>query len=113
MSKKFLHSQFNKRVHFGIIKPVLNEASGDYEESFVETFEVWAMIQHRSLSLEYKISGTTLDGTILVVVRHNDKLTDQLKAKLNGVMYNISNISPDNSNYMSYDYITLKQYEEV
>lgn len=105
--------KLNKRIKFGSIKPVLNESSGDYDENFVETMEVWAMIQHRSLSLEYKIAGTTLDGSILIVIRHNDQITNQLKAELDGAMYDIANVSPDESGYMSYDYVTLKHHEEV
>ncbi|QHV91714.1 head-tail joining protein [Lacticaseibacillus paracasei] len=49
-----------------------------------------------------------MDNSITIIVRHDERNTRQLQARLDGIVYNIADVSPDDSNnYIKYDYLTL------
>ncbi|ASY47454.1 hypothetical protein N507_0259 [Lacticaseibacillus rhamnosus DSM 14870] len=52
--------------------------------------------------------GTRLDNSITIIVRHDARNVEQKQARLDGITYDISDISPDDSNNaIRYDYLTL------
>ncbi|BAN74525.1 putative phage head-tail joining protein [Lacticaseibacillus casei DSM 20011 = JCM 1134 = ATCC 393] len=52
--------------------------------------------------------GTRLDNSITIIVRHDARNVEQKQARLDGIVYDISDISPDDSNNaIRYDYLTL------
>jgi hypothetical protein len=52
--------------------------------------------------------GTRLDNSITIIVRHDARNIEQKQARLDGIVYDISDISPDDSNNaIRYDYLTL------
>lgn len=114
VAKKQLFSEFNQRIQFGDIESVANDNTGDYDESFVSKFALWCKPQKRTTNQAYSIYGTSLDGTIVVVVRHDGRLSTQIKAQYKGELYEIAVYSPDESgDYLSYDYLTLKLVKKV
>jgi SPP1 family predicted phage head-tail adaptor len=114
MPRKFMPSLFNKKIQAGTVKSVLNRDTGDYDETFVSLFSLWAYPQKRSLTQQYNLVGTDLEDTVVLIVRHNDQLSKSLEVLYDGDYYNILDISIDNSlNYMSYDYLTIKLSSKV
>jgi SPP1 family predicted phage head-tail adaptor len=114
MARKFLPSLFNKKIQLGTIKSVENDNTGDYSEQFVSQLSLWAYPQKRAISQTYKLLNTDFEDSIVLVVRHNSKINDQLKVIYNGQQYDIINLSSDDSlNYMAYDYLTVKLSEKV
>lgn len=109
MSRKILPSQFSKRVSFGIVKSVQNDNSMGYRQEFVEQFKLWAMPQKRTRNQQYQVFQTELQDSIVLVIRHNLKVNKQLKVQYDGKLFDILDISSDDSlNYSAYDYVTIK-----
>lgn len=114
MPRKLLPSMFNKRIEFGTVKSVEDDNTGDYKETFVSQFSLWAYPNKRTLNQQYQLLGTNLTDTIVLIIRHNSNVNDSLKLKYNGQQYDILDVSSDDSlNYMSYDYLTVKLTSKV
>lgn len=113
MSKRIPVSQFTKRVEFGTVESVYNRDSGTNLPSFITRMTLWAKQQRRSLSNQYKLMGTEMQDSIVVIIRHNADVTRSLSARLNGTVYDIVDISPDDSEYFTYDYLTLLKHKKV
>ena len=61
-----------------------------------------------SLTQQYTLVGTRLDNSITIIVRHDARNINQKQARLDGIVYEISDISSDDSNdTIRYDYLTL------
>ncbi|KRK73427.1 hypothetical protein FD02_GL001286 [Lacticaseibacillus nasuensis JCM 17158] len=49
-----------------------------------------------------------MDNSITIITRHDARNVVQKQARLDGIVYDISDISPDDSNdAIRYDYLTL------
>lgn len=100
---------FKEIADFGVTKTVTNPYSGVNESSFVKSFSLHVYPQKRTLDMQYRSLGTDYDKAITLVVRHNNRLNNQLCVKYKGEEYTILNISSDDSaNYMTYDFLTLR-----
>lgn len=109
MTKRILPSQFNKVVQFGTVDSVENDNTGDYSSEFVFQFSLHAYPSKRTISQQYQIVGTFLEDTTIIVIRHNEQVNKSLQVKYNGQIYDIVDISQDDSlNINSYDYLTIK-----
>ncbi|POH13434.1 phage tail protein [Fructilactobacillus sanfranciscensis] len=105
---------FNKIADFGVTKTVTNPYSGVNEPSFVKSFSLHVYPQKRTLNMQYRSLGTDYDKAITLVVRHNNRLNNQLHVKYKGEEYTILSISSDDSaNYMTYDFLTLRNVKEL
>lgn len=105
---------FNEIADFGVTKTVTNPYSGVNESSFVKSFSMHVYPQKRTLDMQYRSLGTDYDKAITLVVRHNNRLNNQLCVKYKGEEYTILNISSDDSaNYMTYDFLTLRNVKEL
>lgn len=105
---------FNEIADFGITKTTTNPYSGVNEPSFVKSFSLHVYPQKRTLDMQYRSLGTNYVNAITLVVRHNNRLNDQLRVKYKGEEYKILNISSDDSaNYMTYDFLTLQNVKEL
>lgn len=105
---------FNEIADFGVTKTVTNPYSGVNEPSFVKLFSLHVYPQKRTLDMQYRSLGTNYVNAITLVVRHNNRLNDQLHVKYKGEEYKILNISSDDSaNYMTYDFLTLQNVKEL
>ena len=107
MAINFKPSDFSQTVELG--SPQSHKtASGINVTSFVTAYSLHFKQQKRTLTQQYTLVGTRLDNSITIIVRHDARNISQKQARLNGVVYNISDISPDDSNdALRYDYLTL------
>lgn len=103
-------SDFNKTVKFGTIKSVMNEINGNTITSFVPVLSLKYAPRTRTMTQQYTILGTKLEDTIMIVIRHNKAVQEQLIVMLpDGKYYDIIGVSPDDSNnIITYDIVTLK-----
>lgn len=105
---------FSEVADFGVTKTVTNPYSGVNESGFVKSFSLHVYPQKRTLDMQYRSLGTNYVNAITLVVRHNNRLNDQLRVKYKGKEYKILNISSDDSaNYMTYDFLTLQNVKEL
>lgn len=106
----FSPSDFNKKVKFGSVEEVKNPHTGSTVKKFVPKVSLWFAPKTRTLNQQYKIIGTDLDNTRVIVIRHNPSVETYTRAQIAGVDYEITSYSPDESNhYISYDFVTLKR----
>ncbi|MBD9363843.1 phage head closure protein [Leuconostoc mesenteroides] len=107
---KYKPSDFNKKVQFGTVKSVVNPNTGQKVKQFVSQIGLKYAPRTRSMTQQYSITGTSLEDTILIVVRHNKAINKKLIVMLpDKTYYDIVGISPDDSNnVITYDIVTLK-----
>lgn len=104
---KFKAADFSRTVELG--SPQSHKTgAGVNVTSFVPAYSLHFKQQKRTLTQQYTLVGTRLDNSITIIVRHDTRNISQKQARLDGVVYNISDISPDDSNdALRYDYLTL------
>ena len=106
----FKPSDFNRKADFGTVESKQNPNNGSIKKTFVKQFSLWYAPKTRTLNQQYQIQGTALDKTTVIVVRHNAAVEGVKVAQINGVMYDIVQYSPDESNsIIAYDFVTLKR----
>lgn len=106
----FKPSDFNKKVKFGSVEEVKNPHTGSIIKKFVPKATLWYAPKTRTLNQQYQLIGTEFDNTKIIVIRHNSAVENYTRAQINGVDYEISSYSPDESNhYDTYDFVTLKR----
>ena len=103
----FKAADFSRTVELG--KPQSHTTgAGVHISSFVPAYSLHFKQQKRTLTQQYTLVGTRLDNSITIIVRHDARNINQKQARLDGVVYDISDISPDDSNdALRYDYLTL------
>ena len=75
---------FNEIADFGVTKTATNPYSGVNEPNFVKSFSLHVYPQKRTLDMQYRSLGTNYANAITLVVRHNNRLNDQLRVKYKG-----------------------------
>ncbi|MDY2520335.1 phage head closure protein [Weissella cibaria] len=103
-------ADFNRKADFGTVESVQNPNNGSIKKSFVKQFSLWYAPKTRTLNQQYQIQGTELDNTKVIMVRHNTAVEGIKVAQIDGMMYDIVQYSPDESNsIIAYDFVTLKR----
>ena len=104
---KFKVADFSRKVELG--SPQSHKTgAGINVTSFVPAYSLHFKQQKRTLTQQYTLVGTRLDNSIPIITRHDDRNANQKQARIDGVVYDISDISPDDSNdAIRYDYLTL------
>ena len=107
MAANFKPSDFSRTVELG--SPQSHKTgAGLNVSSFVPAYTLHYKQQKRTLTQQYTLVGTRLDNSITIITRHDARNSSQQQARLDGVVYSISDISPDDGNdYIRYDYLTL------
>ncbi|WP_203623344.1 phage head closure protein [Lacticaseibacillus sp. 866-1] len=107
MATNFKPSDFSRTIDLGSPQSHRTGA-GINVTSFVPVYSLHFKQQKRTLTQQYTLVGTRLDNSITIIVRHDARNINQKQARLYGVVYDISDISPDDSNdAIRYDYLTL------
>ena len=107
MVSSFKPSDFSRTIELGSPKSHTTGA-GLNITSFVPAYSLHFKQQKRTLTQQYTLVGTRLDNSITVIVRHDVRNASQQQARIDGIVYDISDISPDDSNdAIRYDYLTL------
>lgn len=108
---KIALDRFNHKISFGTIKTIENNNTGDYDESFVPTITLHCALYNRSITQSYQILGTSLEDTIVVVIRSTNEVSKQLLASYDDAVYQIIDVSKDSTGKaVAYDLLTLKKY---
>lgn len=107
MAANFKPSDFSRMVDLG--SPQSHKTgAGINITSFVPAYSLHFKQQKRTLTQQYTLVGTRLDNSITIIVRHDIRNASQQQARIDCVVYDISDISPDDSNdAIRYDYLTL------
>jgi phage head-tail adaptor, putative, SPP1 family len=105
---------FNRRVQFGTAKSVTNKKTGGTVPTFIPQFKRYCAIRTRTLNQQYLAIQNDMKDSIVVAIRHTPKVNESLLAKLGDKVYQIIDISPDESNNMTtFDLITMTVDEKV
>ncbi|MCJ8184806.1 phage head closure protein [Lactiplantibacillus pentosus] len=109
---KLKANRLNKRAEFGemVAGDEVNPNTGDSIDVFQSSFSRYAGRYSRSFSQQIEVAGTTLEDTSVIVIRHTDKVNDQMKVKFDGDLYNVVSVSSDDSTAVSYDLVTVRKY---
>lgn len=107
MATNFIPSDFSRTVELGGVKSHQNGAHVNIS-TFAPAYVLHYKQQKRTLSQQYLLVGTRLDNSLVIIVRHDDRNASQQQARIGGIVYNIADVSPDDSNNaIRYDYLTL------
>lgn len=107
MAISFIPSDFSKTVELG--SPVSHRTgAGLNVSSFAPAYILHFKQQKRTLTQQYLLVGTRLDNSLVIITRHDDRNIAQQQARIDGTVYDIADVSPDDSNNaIRYDYLTL------
>lgn len=107
MATNFKPSDFSRIVEIG--SPQSHRTGAGLNiSSFVSAYSLHFKQQKRTLTQQYTLVGTRLDNSITIITRHDVRNASQQQARIDGIVYDISDISPDDSNdAIRYDYLTL------
>lgn len=110
---RFQPYQFKSIVTFSTVTTQENPYTGIEQTVKHEEFKKHFAKVKQTLNQKYSVLGTSLENSFNIAIRHDKRLEqfDYLIATINGVDYNIMDISFDNETYNSYDLITLTKKE--
>ena len=110
MVKSYKPNDFNRKCLIGVTKTITTSTGGKVEKiDPTSTIKVWFAAKMRSLSLQFQLIGTTTSDTFDIVIRHNKLVTKKMCVQIDDVLYNIVNISSDESSaLMKFDILTLQ-----
>lgn len=107
--------QFNRIVTFGDTSSYKN-AAGVRVPKFNPQFNLHFYQVKKTLTQQYLALKSEYQDTINLVVRHDSRIADMTECQLDGnakTTYSIIDYSPDNSTYLAYDYVTIKDTKKV
>ncbi|MCY7173673.1 phage head closure protein [Streptococcus gallolyticus] len=114
MAKIYSAVDFREKADFGSYESVSNPYTGVSVPKFVKKFTLHYKSHTRTLNQEYLAVSAGESETRVIVVRHNAKVIKGLAVLLNGNVYDITKVSPDEGfGINKYDFITLKKSEKV
>lgn len=107
MAISFIPSDFSKVVELGV--PQSHRTGAGLNISvFSPAYKLHYKQQKRTLTQQYLLVGTRLDNSLVIITRHDDRNIAQQQARIDGIVYDIADVSPDDSNnIIRYDYLTL------
>lgn len=112
--KQYNPTDFRNKAEFGTYESVANRYTGISVPKFVPKFTLHYKPHTRTLNQEYLAISAGESESRIIVIRHNSKVAEGQAVRLNGAVYNISKISPDeNFGLNRYDFVTLKKSEKV
>lgn len=109
-------SRLNHLIEFGKPDWVATDTLEGSKETFKPLQTLHCAFYQRSLTQQYNLLGTKLEGTIVVAVRSQYHVSDKLQARFTDSpqVYNIVTVSRDDSHSLNrYDLITLKAVDKV
>ncbi|MDU3800131.1 MAG: phage head closure protein [Streptococcus sp.] len=114
MAKIYSAVDFRAKADFGSYESVSNPYTGVSVPKFVKKFTLHYKSHTRTLNQEYLAVSAGESESRVIVIRHNSKVVEGQAVRLNGTVYNISKVSPDeNFGLNRYDFVTLKKSEKV
>lgn len=104
--------QFNRTADFGTSESYVNGA-GVSVSKFAKQFSLHYAIKKKTIDQQYQAINTRFEDTIILIVRHDNRLSTSLMCQISGSDYDIVDISQDDSMYISYDLVTVKQIKKA
>ncbi len=112
--KQYKPTDFRNKAEFGAYESVPNQFTGISVPKFVPKFTLHYKPHTRTLNQQYLAISAGESESRVIVIRHNPKVAKGQAVRLNGTVYNISKVSPDeNFGLNRYDFVTLKKSEKV
>lgn len=112
--KQYKPTDFRNKAEFGAYESVANPYTGVSVPKFVPKFTLHYKPYTRTLNQQYLAISAGESESRIIVIRHNSKIVEGLAVRLNGAVYNVDKISPDeNFGLNRYDFVTLKKSEKV
>lgn len=109
--KKYKPNDLNRKCEIGSFKTIKTATGGSVKSLDPDTaLSVWFASKMRTLALQFQVEGTDIADTFEIVVRHNPIFTKKMGVLLDGTLYDIKNISSDESAALQkFDILTLKE----
>ena len=112
--KQYKPTDFRNKAEFGAYESVVNPYTGVSVPKFVSKFTLHYKPHTRTLNQEYLAISAGESESRIIVIRHNSKVVEGLTVRLNGAVYDVTKISPDeNFGLNRYDFVTLKKSKKV
>ncbi|WP_404975669.1 phage head closure protein [Weissella paramesenteroides] len=109
----FKPSDLVHKVVFEKSKTDYNPVNGNPIIDYETLFTKWGAPKRRTITQQYQIAGTSLEDTIVIGVRHDERIIKGIGVFYDGVHYDIEDVSADDSNnYITYDLITVKEVKK-
>ena len=100
---------------FNHVENVENQYTGELEEQNVPVFTKHYAKVKTTLYQKFSAAGTDLEHALIIAVKHDKRLNlssyDYYTVSINDLTYKITDISLDDTNYLSYDFITLQRIQ--
>ncbi len=100
--------QFNHLITFCDSQNTINQA-GINVTKLVPAFSLHFAYIKQTITQKYQLIGTDLENTKLIAIRHNAKVNNYQYALIDNQEYRIIDVSSDNTMYIAYDILTIKQ----
>lgn len=112
--KQYKPTDFRNKAEFGTYESTPNKFTGVSVPKFVPKFTLHYKPHTRTLNQQYLAISAGESESRIIVIRHNPKVVEGLAVRLNGAVYDVDKISPDeNFGLNRYDFVTLKKSEKV
>lgn len=109
----FKPSDLTHKVVFEKTTTGYNPVNGNPTIVYEPLFTKWGAPKRRTMSQQYQIAGTSLEDSIVIGVRHDERIMKGIGLLYDGVHYSIEDVSADDSNnYITYDLITVKEVKK-
>ncbi|WP_127849480.1 phage head closure protein [Lacticaseibacillus hulanensis] len=110
MAKLLTPAQMTQKAKFGSLVSLEN-AQGVNVPTFKPEVTLHFAAIKRSMAQNYLLTGTDLEHTRVIAVRHNAKINETQHVYIDGVDYDVVTVSPDDDTgtLIRYDYVTLRQ----
>lgn len=113
MAKHYLYSDFSLKVQFYKEQDVDDENTGTTNRIPIETFKKWAKPLKRTRFQNITAIGAKLQDTVDIVVKHDDRIADQIYIGYDDKLFTIVSYVPDDSwGFGGYDTLTIKQIQK-
>ncbi len=106
--------QLNKRADLGTSKDGRNPNTGNILKVFNKQFSRFCAVRTRTMNQTYQLTNFNMQDTVDLVFRHDPLIQSLLKVQLDGIVYDIVSISPDESfNLDPYDIVTVRKNTQI
>lgn len=111
MVKQYKPNDFNHKCQIGLLKTITTATGGKVEKIDPDSVIVARFASKmRTIAFQFQLIGTETSDTFEIVIRHNKKISKKMCVQIDSVLYNIINISSDESaKIMRYDILTLQE----
>lgn len=82
---------------------------GMLRPKFVKELSLHFAYINQTINQKYALIGSKYEDSRIIAVQHNPKLRDTMVCMIDGQEYDVLNISVNDTDYLSYDLVTIKK----